>query len=118
MAFAYSDFTTQFACVFIVFLLWVVSLTPVRRAQLRQEEGYNNSNPREQYQNLPDWGKRAVAASNNTFEGLSMFSISVITQAISQVLHLIESQNVRSEKYKAHAIAANVLCIVYVVTRI
>ena len=47
-----SEFVVQFACVFTMFLLWFVALVPVRRAQAMQEEGYNNTNPRDQYNKL------------------------------------------------------------------
>ncbi|CAG8436609.1 3950_t:CDS:2 [Funneliformis mosseae] len=72
-----SGVGTPFVCVFINFLFYFVALVPVRRAQALQEGGYDNSNPRDQYNRLPDWGKRAVGAANNTFEGLVFFSIAV-----------------------------------------
>ncbi|CAG8770679.1 3492_t:CDS:1, partial [Cetraspora pellucida] len=44
--------TVPFATIFATFLLWAVSLTPIRIAQAKQEEGLDNSQPREQYTNL------------------------------------------------------------------
>ena len=45
-------FEIPFVCVFIMFLLYFVALIPVRRAQALQLEGFDNSNPREQYNRL------------------------------------------------------------------
>ncbi len=45
-------FEIPFVCVFIMFLFYFLALVPVRRAQALQLEGYDNSNPREQYNRL------------------------------------------------------------------
>jgi hypothetical protein len=47
-----SEFVVQFSCVFAMFLIWFFSLVPIRRAQSIHEEGYDNSNPRDQYTKL------------------------------------------------------------------
>lgn len=47
-----SEFVVQFSCVFAMFLIWFFSLVPIRRAQSLHEEGYDNSNPRDQYTKL------------------------------------------------------------------
>src|SRR4051794_15672930 len=57
----------------------------------------------------PGWGKRAVGAVNNTFEGLVFFSIAVFTQAFSRL-----SREDRSEYGKV----ADILCLIYIVLRV
>ena len=42
----------QLIVVFLTFVFWFLSLFLVRRAQLQQPEGYDNSNPRAQYARL------------------------------------------------------------------
>ncbi|CAG8562713.1 901_t:CDS:2, partial [Dentiscutata heterogama] len=113
MAYPDSDLTIPFATIFTTFLLWFVSLVPIRIAQSKHEEGYDNSHPREQYSKLSKWGQRAVAASNNTFEGLCFFSIAVFTYAFSQLSNLNDSS-----KHKPVRIAADVFCIAFVIFRV
>ncbi|CAG8490659.1 3349_t:CDS:2 [Acaulospora morrowiae] len=115
MSFPNTDLTIQFACVFVVFLLWIVSLIPVRRAQTLQFEGYNNSNPREQYNNLSAWGRRAVSASNNTIEALVFFSAAVFTRAFSQISQYGGTSP--TGKDGTVATATSVFCIIYAVIR-
>ncbi|RIB04337.1 membrane-associated, eicosanoid/glutathione metabolism protein [Gigaspora rosea] len=114
MAYPNSDLTIPFATVFTTFLLWFVSLTPIRIAQSKQEEGYDNSRPREQYSRLPEWGQRAVAASNNTFEGLCFFSIAVFTYAFSQLSDINDNNNSKNKQVR---IAADFFCIAFVIFR-
>lgn len=64
----------------------------------------------------PAWGKRAVGAVNNTFEGLVFFSVAVFTQAFSRMLNM--QQGTGTEKDKKIEIAANVFCIIYIVSRL
>ncbi|CAI2167923.1 13018_t:CDS:2 [Funneliformis geosporum] len=109
-----SGVEIPFVCVFIMFLLYFVALVPVRKAQAQQDEGYDNSNPRDQYNRLPIWGKRAVGAANNTFEGLVFFSIAVFTYAFSHVFNL----NPFGNKYQKIEMTANILCIIYIILRV
>ncbi|GBC03819.1 hypothetical protein RclHR1_05340005 [Rhizophagus clarus] len=110
------QFVVQFSCVFAMFLIWFFSLVPIRRAQALHEEGYDNSNPRDQYTKLSDWGKRAVAAANNTFEGLVFFSIAVITQAFSRLPQFIQGNE--DENDKKIRTVVDVICLIYVVLRL
>ncbi|RIA95647.1 membrane-associated, eicosanoid/glutathione metabolism protein [Glomus cerebriforme] len=112
-----SEFIVQFACVFAMFLIWFFSLVPIRRAQASQEEGYDNSNPRDQYNKLSEWGKRAVAAANNTFEGLVFFSVAVFTQAFSRMFHILQ-EITSTERDRKIRTAADVFCIIYIVLRV
>ncbi|PKY53768.1 hypothetical protein RhiirA4_409299 [Rhizophagus irregularis] len=107
------EFVVQFSCVFAMFLIWFFSLVPIRRAQSLHEEGYDNSNPRDQYTKLPDWGKRAVAAANNTFEGLAFFSIAVFTQAFSRFLQPASGKD--DNKIRT---VVDIICIIYIILRL
>ncbi|KAG9295824.1 hypothetical protein G9A89_009053 [Geosiphon pyriformis] len=96
MAFGNDDSTLQFATVFIMFLLWFLTLIPVRIAQSRMQDGLDNANPRDQYRKLPAWGQRAVAVTNNTFEAFCFFSVAVFTHAFSgprsmSVVHAVDA---------------------------
>jgi uncharacterized MAPEG superfamily protein len=73
--------TIPFLCVFIAFLLNMLSKGPVALAMLRQPDGYDNKRPRDQQAALEGWGRRAVAAHLNGFEAFPPFAVSVLIAA-------------------------------------
>eukprot|EP00002_Diphylleia_rotans_P005792 TRINITY_DN1498_c0_g1_i1.p2 TRINITY_DN1498_c0_g1~~TRINITY_DN1498_c0_g1_i1.p2 ORF type:complete len:192 (+),score=36.08 TRINITY_DN1498_c0_g1_i1:71-646(+) len=59
--------------------LIMVTKIPVIAAQgLQGQRGLDNSNPRGQQEQLTGWGKRAVAAHQNTIEAFPVFAAGVI----------------------------------------
>ncbi len=74
--------TTPFLCLFLAFLLNMVSKAPVAIAMARQGGGYDNSNPRVQQAELTGWGRRAVAAHLNGFEAFSGFAAAVLVAVL------------------------------------
>lgn len=97
-----NPITVQSACLFITYLYWFLTLIPMRIAQSKQTEGLDNNNPRSQYERLPDWGKRAVAANQNTFEALVFFGSSILVNVING---------------SGNATATAVFCIIFVIAR-
>ena len=63
--------TTPLFCIFLAFLLNMVSKGPVAAAMARQDRGYDNKNPRDQQAELVGWGRRALAAHLNGFEAFA-----------------------------------------------
>ena len=49
-----------------------------------QKKGYNNNHPRAQQAELTGFGARAVAAHQNSFESLIIFSTAVLTALVTQ----------------------------------
>lgn len=93
--------TILILCLFIACLLPYFAKIPVGIAMKNQPKGYNNNYPRAQQAMLKDFGARAVAAQNNSFESLIIFSASVLTALATQnTTHTIQ-----------------VLAIVYLITR-
>jgi uncharacterized MAPEG superfamily protein len=76
--------TVPFFCVFLAFLLTMLSKGPVALAMARQPGGYDNATPREQQALLEGWGRRAVAAHLNSFEGFPAFAAAVIIATITE----------------------------------
>ncbi|KAK9718036.1 hypothetical protein K7432_005790 [Basidiobolus ranarum] len=76
MAFSTNEANIHIGCIFATFLIWFLTLVPVRLAQRRA--GFDNANPRQQYNNLSGWGSRAVACNNNTFEAFAFFGIAAL----------------------------------------
>jgi len=74
--------TTPFLCIFLAFLLNMVSKAPVAIAMARQDGGYDNKNPRVQQAELTGWGRRAVAAHLNSFEAFSGFAAAVLVAVL------------------------------------
>ena len=64
--------------------------------------GYDNKNPREQQARLEGWGKRALAAHQNTFEAFPIFGICVLVAHFGN----------------AELECVNFLCIVFLISRI
>ncbi|KXN67271.1 hypothetical protein CONCODRAFT_10713 [Conidiobolus coronatus NRRL 28638] len=72
----------QFSCMFIIYLIWLALIIPVRYAQTKQEEGLDNNNPRLQYSNLSPLAKRCYSAHNNTLESFVFFSFALVANVI------------------------------------
>lgn len=70
--------TIPFFCIFLTFLLNMVSKGPVAVAMARQTGGYDNKKPRDQQALLEGWGRRAVAAHLNGFEAFPAFAAAVL----------------------------------------
>jgi uncharacterized MAPEG superfamily protein len=75
--------TIPFWCVFVAFLLNLLSKAPVAVAMARRPRGYDNRNPRDQQAGLEGWGRRAVAAHQNCFEAFPAFAAAVVVAAIA-----------------------------------
>lgn len=65
------------SCLFIAALLPYLAKLPMIYA-IKQEGGYNNNYPRWQQANLKGFGARALAAHQNSFESLLIFSTAVL----------------------------------------
>ena len=75
--------TIPFFCIFLAFLLNMVSKAPVAIAMARHDGGYDNKNPRVQQAELVGWGRRAVAAHLNGFEACSGFAVAVLVAVLA-----------------------------------
>lgn len=69
--------TTPLFCVLLAFALNYLSKIPLMIAMSREGKGYDNKNPREQQARLTGWGKRALAAHQNSFEVAPLFAACV-----------------------------------------
>jgi uncharacterized MAPEG superfamily protein len=72
-----------FLCVFLAFLLNLVSKAPVAVAMARRPGGYDNRHPRDQQAALEGWGRRAVAAHLNGFEAFPAFASAVFVAVLA-----------------------------------
>ena len=70
---------TLILCLFIACLLPYISKIPTAIAMSKQPKGYDNNYPRAQQAVLTGFGARAVAAHQNSFESLIIFSTAVLT---------------------------------------
>jgi len=59
-------------------LLIVVSKAPVALQMAKQQGGYDNVYPRDQQSTLKGFGKRALAAHNNSIEAFPLFATGVL----------------------------------------
>lgn len=71
--------STLILCLFIACLLPYLSKIPVAIAMKKQVGGYDNQHPRIQQSALTGFGARAVAAHQNSFESLIIFSAAILT---------------------------------------
>ncbi len=76
--------TIPFICVFAGFALNYLTKIPVALAMAREGKGYDNKSPREQQTRLTGWGKRALAAHQNSFEVAPLFAACVIIGHLTQ----------------------------------
>lgn len=74
--------TTLIICLFITMLLPYLSKVPVGYA-MHKAGGYNNQYPREQQAQLKGFGSRALAAHQNSFESLILFSAASLTALVT-----------------------------------
>ncbi|WP_419421298.1 MAPEG family protein (plasmid) [Legionella sp. D16C41] len=65
-------------CLFIACLLPYLAKIPVAIAMKDQAGGYDNQYPRVQQACLNGWGARALAAHQNSFESLIVFSTAIL----------------------------------------
>lgn len=75
---------TLIMCLFIACVLPYLSKTPLAIAQARQPKGYDNNYPRDQQAALTGFGARALAAHQNSFESLIIFSSAILTALATQ----------------------------------
>jgi len=94
---------TPFFCVFLAFLLNMVSKGPVALAMTRQNKGYDNKHPRDQQAELMGWGRRALAAHLNGFEAFPAFAAAVL------VAFLADADPVWSARLAVTFVVARVL---------
>lgn len=97
-----AEMTTPFICVLVAFLMIYAMKAPVALAMAKMPGGYDNKHPRDQQAALTGWGKRALSAHLNAFEGFPPFAASVF------VAHL----------GGGNADRAAMLAITYVVSRV
>lgn len=76
--------TIPFLCVLCAFLLNYLTKIPLMIAMGREGKGYDNKTPREQQMRLTGWGKRALAAHQNSFEVTPLFAACVFVGHLSQ----------------------------------
>lgn len=71
--------TTLIVCLLIAIILPYLAKLPVGYAMQKAKGGYDNNHPREQQASLTGFGARAVAAHQNCFESLAVFSTAALT---------------------------------------
>ena len=77
--------TYPFYCLAAAFLLTYLTKLPLAMAMAKEgDSGYDNHNPREQQARLTGWGRRALAAHQNSFEVTPLFAAAVITAYLFQ----------------------------------
>ena len=75
--------TTPLVCIFVAFLLNLLSKGPLALAMARRPGGYDNKHPRDQEAALEGWGRRAFAAHLNGFEAFPAFAAAVLVAQIT-----------------------------------
>jgi len=75
---------TLILCLFIGCLFPYLSKIPVVIAMNNQPRGYDNHHPRAQQAMLTGMGARAVAAHQNSFESLIVYSAAILTALATQ----------------------------------
>ena len=75
--------TILIICLFIAVLLPYLAKVPMIYA-IRRIGAYDNHHPRAQQAQLKGFGARAVAAHQNSFESLILFSTAVLTALVTQ----------------------------------
>jgi uncharacterized MAPEG superfamily protein len=71
-------------CLFIACIIPYLAKIPVAIAMKNEPKGYDNEQPRAQQARLTDFGARALAAHQNSFESLIIFSAAVLTALVTQ----------------------------------
>ncbi|CEG58441.1 MAPEG family protein [Legionella fallonii] len=93
--------TTLIICLLIAIILPYLVKLPVGHAMQKARGGYDNKHPRLQQASLQGFGARAVAAHQNCFESLTVFSTAVLTALVTNHVSL----------------AIQVLAVIYIVSR-
>lgn len=75
---------TLISSLFIACLFPYLSKIPLALAMNKEPGGYDNNNPRSQQANLTGFGARALAAHQNSFESLIIFSAAILTALATQ----------------------------------
>ena len=78
--------TTLVVCLLIAILLPYLAKLPVGYAMQKARGGYDNNHPRLQQASLQGFGARAVAAHQNCFESLAVFSTAALTAMVTHHL--------------------------------
>ncbi len=98
--------TTPFYCLLAAMIFpYVVTKSILAVAMAKEGRGYDNRNPRDQQARLTGWGKRALAAQNNSFEILPLFASGVFMG------HLTNADPVKSSWIAVGFIAARLLYV-------
>ncbi|WP_199610606.1 MAPEG family protein [Flocculibacter collagenilyticus] len=80
--------TTLLVCLLIAMLLPYLAKAPLAVA-MAKEGGYDNSHPREQQSKLKGFGARALAAHQNSFEALIIFTPAVLVAIITHNMGML-----------------------------
>jgi len=70
--------------VFAAAILVILSKAPLALAMAKEGKGYDNRHPRAQQDRLTGWGKRALAAHQNTIESFPIFAAGMIIGSFGQ----------------------------------
>ncbi|KTC85218.1 MAPEG family protein [Legionella brunensis] len=82
---------TLILCLFIACLFPYLSKIPVVVAMRKEPGGHDNNHPRIQQATLSGFGARAVAAHQNSFESLIIFSAAILTALVTHnITHTIQ----------------------------
>lgn len=77
--------TYPFYCMAAAFALTYLTKLPLAMAMAKEgKSGYDNRNPRDQQARLTGWGRRTLAAHQNSFEVTPVFAAAVITAHLFQ----------------------------------
>ncbi|MEW6981601.1 MAPEG family protein [Colwelliaceae bacterium 6471] len=78
--------TILISCLFIAAILPYIAKAPVAYA-MNKLGGYDNNHPRAQQAKLTGFGARALAAHQNAFESLIVFSAAILTAIATQTIN-------------------------------
>ena len=81
--------TLLIICLLVAVILPYLVKLAVGYAMQKAKGGYNNHHPRMQQASLEGFGARAVAAHQNCFESLSVFSVAVLTALVTNHISLL-----------------------------
>ena len=101
---------TLILCLFIACLFPYFAKIPVALAMKKQPGGYDNKDPRGQQSTLTGFGARAVAAHQNSFESLIIFTAAVLTALATQ--HITPAIEWLAVSYLAFRVVYHVLYLV------
>ena len=93
--------TTLIVCLLIAIILPYLVKLIVAYAMQKAAGGYNNHHPRKQQNSLEGFGARAVAAHQNCFESLAVFSTAALTAMLTNHVSLM----------------VQILAVIYIISR-